>query len=246
MDRSHSNTHANRKVRSLLGREGAGGDVAVFASEIANLARLRLGVVTRWHLTTDIGVDVRTSGDTIPARRYRHGMDMVHCPSRIICQSNVYITCHNPSQRRGHTERTIGSFRWEPRQVDAEHYTSAIGVAGRLDGTTDGGVGEGVGRGQRSLVGDTGGVSLNDLRIAELACGAWDDGAIEGWVTLDGDGGRWGGRRWVLRADQSQAGEGDGEDGGVHVGGEITSAGVELDVDCDRHVQSVNGKLLIG
>ena len=55
----------------------------MLASKIANLAGLRLGVVARWHLATNVGVDVGTRGGTVPAGWYGVGMDMVYCAVHI-------------------------------------------------------------------------------------------------------------------------------------------------------------------
>lgn len=58
------------------------------------------------------------------------------------------------------------------------------------------------------MIGDTGGVALDNLGIAELASGAG-----------------------ALCADQSEAGEGDGEKGGIHVVVGFNVAGGEVDAD---------------
>lgn len=51
----------------------------MLASEIADLAGLWLGIVTRRHFTTNIRVNMRTSGDAVAVRRNRHRVNMVYC-----------------------------------------------------------------------------------------------------------------------------------------------------------------------
>ena len=115
------------------------------------------------------------------------------------------------------TIRTVHIAGWEARKADAEHYTSAIGVARRLDGATNGRIGEGVGAGQGRDVRGTSRIALDDLCVSELACGARDDRAVEGGVALNDDrgGGRW--RRRVLGIDEGKARQSNGQDGRVHV-----------------------------
>lgn len=79
-------------VGDLLGRKWAGSDVAMLACKIANLARLGSGAVTRWRIAADKGIEVRTRSGTVAVSRYRHGVDMVYCRSRV----TVLVHCQHP------------------------------------------------------------------------------------------------------------------------------------------------------
>ena len=192
----------------------------MLASQIADLAGLRLSVVTRWHLATHVRVHMRAGAGTVPISRNGHGMDVIHFEWKVTesvqALSRSFIVIVKREDRR-HTEWTIASLGWESSEVDAEHYTSAIGIAGSLDGATDRGIGEGIRVGQGRLVDDASGIALDDLSIAELAGGTGNDWAVERRITLNGDGGRWSWRRWVLGADQGEAREGNGENGCIHL-----------------------------
>jgi len=165
----------------------------MLASKIADLASLWLSVVTRWHLAANIWINVRTSGDAVAVRRDGHGVDVVQVRT-------IHIACR------------------EARQVDTEFDPSAIGIAGSLDGSANGGVSEGVGAGQSGLVRNARRISLDDLCVSKLASGARDDWAIEGRITFNGDRRRGSRCRWVLGADKCQARQSKWEDSSVHNG----------------------------
>ena len=135
----------------------------------------------------------------------------------MISAHGSFPICPESPQRRL-TVRTVHIPSREAREIHTEHHTSAIGVARRLDVSTDGGIGEGVGGGQGGNVRGTSGIALDNLCVSKLASGTRNDRTIEGWVALNGDrgGGSW---RWrILGANEGQTGKRNRQNGGEHVG----------------------------
>ena len=61
-----------------LGYEWACGDVAVLAGKISNLARLRMGVVTRRDLATNVRIKMSRGGGAVAVSWDRLVVYMVH------------------------------------------------------------------------------------------------------------------------------------------------------------------------
>lgn len=136
--------------------EWAGGDVAVLACQVTNLACFGLGIVAGWDLATNERVEMTECRGAITISRNRLVVNVVQ-------------------------ERSLKGI-WEARKIHIDKYTSTIRVGSGGDVTANTGR---VAVGQDCSIGDASWIVRRDSGITELAGNSWDDWSVEDWRTFN-------------------------------------------------------------
>lgn len=125
----------------VRGLEGARGDVAVLAAQVADLAGRWMSGITRRRLATNEGVEVSKGAGTVAVGGDREGVDVVD-------------------------EGTEGCFAWETKEINIPRYSGSIAVGSSGDLSTNP---SSIAIRQDRLIGSTDRKTRGDDGVAKLA-----------------------------------------------------------------------------